>query len=94
MDEQTEYLARSGGAALAERFVDAVEQTAADLAGMPGMGSPCEFTDPRLAGLRRWPVKGFRNHLIFYRPTPDGIEILHVLHGATDFEALFGDSGG
>ena len=33
-----------------------------------------------------WPVS---NYLVFYRPRPDGIELLRVLHGARDLEALF-----
>jgi toxin ParE1/3/4 len=38
--------------------------------------------------VRSWPVS---NYLVFYRPRPDGIELLRVLHGARDLEALFED---
>lgn len=31
----------------------------------------------------------FPNHLIFYRPVEDGIEVLRVVHGAQDIEAIF-----
>jgi len=41
-------------------------------------------------GLRAWPIDGFRNHLVFYRPTDEGVDIVRVLHGARDIEALFG----
>jgi toxin ParE1/3/4 len=33
-------------------------------------------------------MSGFRNHLIFYRPIDDGIEIVRVLHGARDWQNL------
>ena len=42
----------------------------------------------RLAGVRVWRVSGFEKHLIFYRPNPEGVEILDVIHGARDIEAL------
>jgi hypothetical protein len=31
-----------------------------------------------------------RNYLVLYRPLPDGVEILRVIHGARDIPALFG----
>ena len=42
-----------------------------------------------LKGIRRFPVSGaFRKHLIFYRPNDAGIEIVRVLHGSRDIEAI------
>jgi len=32
--------------------------------------------------------KPYRNYLIFYRVRKDAVEILHVLHGARDYERL------
>jgi toxin ParE1/3/4 len=38
----------------------------------------------------RWhSVRGFRKYLVFYIPRSDGIEVVRVLHGARDLEALF-----
>jgi toxin ParE1/3/4 len=54
---------------------------------MPGMGRRYESSHPRLAAVRVWPVKGFRNHLIFYRPIENGIEVVHLFHGARDLDA-------
>ena len=34
-------------------------------------------------------IKGFENHLIFYRPSEDGVDIIRVLHGARDIEKVF-----
>lgn len=46
------------------------------------------FQSAALKRVRRWPVKGFDNWLIFYRPKRDGVEILRVIHGARDIENL------
>ncbi len=83
-----DYLEQVGGLASAERFLAAVEQALGQLAGLPKMGSPWETSHPRLQGLRTWPVPGFRNHVIFYRPLDDGIDLLRVLHGSRDTNAL------
>jgi plasmid stabilization system protein ParE len=38
--------------------------------------------------VRVYPLpRRFRNYLVFYRTTSDGIEILRVLHGARDLGA-------
>jgi len=38
--------------------------------------------------LRRWPVKGFENWLIFNQAKHDCIEVVHLMHGARDIETL------
>jgi toxin ParE1/3/4 len=55
---------------------------------MPEMGAPWEPESPRFAGVRHFPIPRYPNYVIFYRPLPDGIEILHILHGARDLENL------
>ena len=64
------------------RFLAAAERTFAVLASMPEMAAPYPLTNPRLQGMKRHPVQGFPNHLVFYLPTPLGIEVVRVLHGA------------
>ncbi len=73
----------------AEGFLRAVWKDARRLAEMPGMGALRLFTSARLAGVRSWPVTGFRNFLIFYRATESELQMLRVLHGARDIEAVF-----
>jgi plasmid stabilization system protein ParE len=51
---------------------------------MPRKGGRKTFRNPLLADIRTWRVPGFRNHLICYRATPDGIEVIAVVHGARD----------
>jgi toxin ParE1/3/4 len=58
---------------------------------MPGMGQGRKFKHSELSGLRSFRVEGFRNYLIFYRPAGEGVEIIRVLHGAHDLDALFSD---
>lgn len=41
-------------------------------------------------GIRRRP---FGNYLIFYRIGPEAIEVVHVLHGARDYEPLLFPDG-
>jgi plasmid stabilization system protein ParE len=49
---------------------------------MPGKGGRLELRDRALEDVRSYPITGFPNHLILYRPTSRGIEVLAVLHGA------------
>ena len=72
-----------------DRFLRAAEEAFQHLAEMPGMGSSRDFGNPALAGLRMWPVPGFRKHLIFYFPRRDGIEVVRVLHASRDLANLF-----
>jgi toxin ParE1/3/4 len=87
LDDLAEHLAQSSVAA-ARRLLEAAEQTFPKLAQMPGIGSPCQLLNPRLQDLRCWPITGFKNYLIFYRPLDDGIEVLHVLYGTRDIPSL------
>lgn len=69
----------------AERFVDAVEQKCETLANFPNMGKSYAGFMPQLRGV---PVG---NYTIFYRPIENGIEVVRVLSGYRDLEAIFSD---
>lgn len=85
-----DYIAKdSFDAAL--RFLNAAEATFEFLARNRGVGQICEFVGTRLADIRVWPVDGFRNHLVFFRPTDSGIHVVRVLHGSRDIDSLFMD---
>ena len=47
-----------------------------------------------LVGMRKWPIKDFDNHLIFYLPHPDGISVVRVLHAARDWWRVLGLEAG
>jgi len=72
------------------RFYTAVRKDGDRLAAMPGIGRVYGFRNPTHADIRFWPVKRFRNYLIFYRAVNDGIDILRLLHGARDLETEIG----
>ena len=76
---------------VADRFYDAVEQTVQRLLKSPKLGELCRFRNPKTKGMRVWQVSGFPNHLIFYRPQEDRLEVLRVLHGARDYDTIFND---
>lgn len=88
--EQAEYIGRDS-VEVSNRFMQAVQTTFDDLEAMPGMGHRYESTSPKLAGILVWAIKGFPNHLIFYRSTSDGIEIITLLHGARDILRILPD---
>ena len=73
----------------AERFLREAQVAFERLAHMPGLGRTWESPDPRLDGVRVYPLPhGFRNYLVFYKPVPEGIEVMAVLHGARDLGAI------
>lgn len=82
--EQAIYLLDNASIEVAERFLDSVERTLADIELRPRMGRRWDDPDPRLAGLRWRKVSGFPNHLLFYRGIEGGIEVVHLLHARQD----------
>ena len=87
--KQFQYFDEHAGLEVAERFTDAVDATCRQLLVHPRSGLQCDFRNQRLRGLRRFPVKGFENYLIFYSPRPHGLDVIRVLHGARDLEEVF-----
>ena len=74
----------------ARHFIIETEKTFLTLAEQPNMGKALESKNPRLQGVRWFPVKYFPKTVVFYRPLNDGIEVLRVLHGAQDLASLLG----
>ena len=73
----------------ADRVLEAALSTFAALGGTPGQGRIRIFEHSELCGLRSFGVEGFRNYVIFYRIVSEGVEIVRVLHGARDLDAMF-----
>lgn len=67
----------------ADRLLDSIDERCATLAQFPYIGTS---RDDLLPNLRSLPVG---NYLIFYLPLPDGIEVVRVLPGMRDIDALF-----
>ncbi len=83
VDEQVAYYAEKAGATVAELFYSTLKTTLAALAASWARGRFFGSKHPALAGLRVWLVHGFPV-LVYYREVEDGIEVVHVLHGARD----------
>jgi toxin ParE1/3/4 len=76
------YIARSSPRS-AERLIFLIHEKCRTLADFPLMGRE----RPELApGLRSFPV---HDYIIFYRPLGTGIEVVRVLSGHQDIEAVF-----
>ena len=87
IDAQVAYYAEHAGATVAERFYAALKATFQSLLQNPGHGRRFESMHAVLAGVRVWLVHGFP-FLVYYREIDEGIEIIHVLHGARDHEPI------
>jgi toxin ParE1/3/4 len=73
-------------AATARRFIDAVEQAFALIAGQPSIGSPRYAVELDWPGLRTQPVQRFP-YLVFYLEQTEHLDVLCVLHAHRDIPA-------
>lgn len=73
--------------ARADEFVETLDRKFRTLAERPHIG---RARDELATDLRSFPVG---RYVLFYRPIPDGIEIVRVLHGARDVDAIFHPDG-
>jgi toxin ParE1/3/4 len=83
-----EYFVEFSDRATADRFRSAIDSVLQQLAAMPHLGVARQFRNAELAGTRMWPVRGFREFIIFYRPIVDGIEVLRLLHAKRDYRRI------
>ena len=90
LDEQFDYYAERAGLQLALRFFEAAHLTFTMIATNPKIGRTRKLRDPELADVRWHPIAGFEVHLVFYRDTPEIIEIIRVLHGRHNLLELLG----
>lgn len=78
-----DYLARESSLASSESFLKTLNKTLKRLANFPELGRK---RDELSSGVRSLPCKSY---LIFYRLSERTIEILRVISGYQDLEALF-----
>ena len=67
----------------ADRWVDRLDEQFRLLAAQPMMGRAREELAP---GVRSFP---FGRYVVFYMPLNDGIDVVRVLQGARDIDAVF-----
>jgi toxin ParE1/3/4 len=82
LDDIWWYIAQDNPDA-ADRLLDKIEEQCQALAQFPNMGIN---RDELMPTLRSFPIG---NYLLFYLPTDDGVEIVRVLSGMRDIDALF-----
>jgi toxin ParE1/3/4 len=78
LDEIFLYWARRAGVKAAERLVDAITERFWLLGEYPDAGKPMDHLAP---GVKCFPAG---KHLIYYRKTRKGTDILHIFHGSRD----------
>lgn len=84
LDAIWDYIAiENDNPAAAEKLLGRFQETCSLLSRNSGLGASCDWLG---SGLRRLPVWPY---IIFYSPIDDGVEILRVIHGARNIEALF-----
>ncbi|WP_128911127.1 type II toxin-antitoxin system RelE/ParE family toxin [Granulicella sibirica] len=85
IEDQWFYLLEHGGVGVADRFLNAIEQTGALLLSSPEIGMPCHFERLQAAEVRRFPITlPFGRWILYYRPTERGISMLRLVHGNRD----------
>jgi toxin ParE1/3/4 len=75
----------------AQDFLNSCDETFQFLAANKNVGTIKNFENSLFSGVRMWRVKGYEKYLIFYQPFADGIRILHIVHGARNYNLLFED---
>ena len=80
IEEIWDYTAARWSVDQAEVYLRQIKAAIEAIAADPSRGRACD--DVR-AGYRKYPAG---SHLLFYRATPEGIDIVRILHQRMDFE--------
>ena len=72
----------------AERFLKAVRMSIRQVSKRPGVGAPIALKNPRLAGIRSWPVEGFSSIRVYYLVAEKRLRVVRVLHGKRDINLI------
>lgn len=72
------------------KFRARLAETLDKLERLPLSNAPYETTDLELQDLRAQLIRKDFGYLVFYRPVPDGIIVMRVVHSSRNIEAIFG----
>lgn len=86
VDHAFEHYLTEAGAAVALRFVEALDEAFAHLAEHPGTGSPRYGRQLDMTGLRCWFTTGFP-YAVFYLERDTRVDVIRVLHQHADLPA-------
>ncbi|MBO3457569.1 type II toxin-antitoxin system RelE/ParE family toxin [Aetokthonos hydrillicola Thurmond2011] len=81
-----DYLAEKVSVEMAERFLEKINSKFQLLVKFPQIGSRRDELYPNLRSVT------LEDYLIFYRLVPGGIEVMRVVGGYRDLEALFAEN--
>jgi toxin ParE1/3/4 len=85
------YIAQ-GNPEAADRVVEAAYRVCKQLAQHPELGPLRRFPGNDPADIRFFIIPEFPNYLLLYRTTANGVQILRVLQGAQNIDAMFPNS--
>jgi toxin ParE1/3/4 len=83
IDDIADYTLANWGEAQADRYIAALYDRFAWLAGQPLLGKKRDDLSPDVRSFRQG------SHVVFYRSIKGGIEIVGIVHASADFEAYF-----
>lgn len=87
----SDYFDSEAGIDVAVRFLEAAEDAFQRLLDFPELGASRQWLNPRLPGLRMWPISDFPHYLVFYLPHDVGVQVVRVLHSSQDIPTVFED---
>ena len=93
LDDQAYYLADVASPEVGHRFLIAAHEVFSLLASQPEMGWRLKSNRRVLASLRVFRIPGFDKVLVLYQPRAEGIEIVRVVHGSRNLQALLRREG-
>ena len=79
------FTERGGAEANADRLISRLLETFQNLADFPDMGNRRDYLP---AGCLAFP---YRDYMVFYRKSADGVDILNVLYGGMNLTTYFGE---
>ncbi|MCI0599921.1 MAG: type II toxin-antitoxin system RelE/ParE family toxin [Beijerinckiaceae bacterium] len=80
LDEIWDYTAIHWGSGQAENYVRQLETAIKSAAAASRLGQPC---DDIRTGYRKYPAG---SHVVFFRLTSTGIDVIRILHSHMDFD--------
>ena len=85
LTRQYEWYVEKDSMDLAERFLEAFDQTISRLVQNPTLGRRRRFRSLELQGIRSLAIsRPFSSHLVFYRVDEECVSIERVMHGGRD----------
>lgn len=87
LDQYAQHIAEDNLSA-GLRLYDAAEETYHNLADFPNMGEKYISSNPLLANVHYFPIKGFKNYFVFYQPSDNGIEIIRIINRSRNIKNI------